>query len=73
MKAEEFRERQDEVLGWKIKLVSYRLNNTFFCAVYNVDPGNRLTRCDGVTREEAESRALEKARGYIEHSPYRRT
>ena len=71
MKAEEFRERQDEVLGWKIKIVSYRLNNTFYCAVYNVDPGNRLTRDEGATRAEAESKAIEKARWYVERSPYR--
>ena len=71
MKAEEFLERQDEVLGWKIKIQSYRLNNTFFCAVYNVDPGGRLTRAEGATRDEAESKALEKARWYVERSGYR--
>ena len=71
MKAEEFRERQQEVLGWKIKVMSYRFNNTFFCAVYNVDPGVRLSRGEGATRDEAESMALEKARWHVERSAYR--
>ena len=71
MKAEEFRERLDEVLGWAIKIQSYRLDNTFFCQVYNVDPGGRLTSGEGATREEAESKALEKARWYVERSAYR--
>ena len=74
MKAEELRERQDEMLGWKINVVSYRLGGKFFCAVYNVDPGARLTReRGGDARGEAESRALEKARWYVSRSGYRRT
>ena len=71
MKAEEFQERQEEVLGWKIKIQSYRLSNIFFCQVYNVDPGVRLTSSEGATREEAESKALERARWYVERSAYR--
>ena len=72
MKAEEYNERQDEVLGWKIKIVSYRLDKTFYCATYNLDPANRLSRGQGATREEAESNALERARWYVEQSGYRR-
>ena len=71
MKTEEFRERQDELLGWPIKIVSYRVAATFYCAVYNVDPGGRLTRAQGATRDEAESSALGKARWYVERSGYR--
>ena len=62
MKAEAFREHQEDAFGWKINIVSYRLGERFFCAVDNVDPGARLARGEGTTREEAESRALEKAR-----------
>jgi len=73
MKAEEHIERQDELLGLKVTIVSYRLGDKFVCAVYSVDPGHRLTRTEGVTRNEAESSALEKARWYVERSGYRRT
>ena len=71
MKAEELRERQEEMLGWKINIVSYRLDATYICTIYNVDPGGRLTRAEGATRHEAESSALEKARWYVERSGYR--
>ncbi len=73
MKAEELRERQEEMMGWPIKIVSYRLDNTFICMVYNVDPGGRLTHAKGATRDEAESSALEKARVYVHRSGYRTT
>jgi hypothetical protein len=65
MKAEEYREHQEVAFGWKINVVSYRLGERFYCAVDNVDPGARLARGEGESREEAESRALEKARRYL--------
>ena len=65
MKVEEFRERQEEAFGWKMNIVSYRLGERFFCTIDNVDPGARLARGEAETREEAESRALEKARHYL--------
>jgi len=65
MKAEEYREHQEEAVGWKINVVSYRLGERFHCTVDNVDPGARLARGEGQSREEAESRALEKARRYL--------
>lgn len=70
MKAEEFRERQDELVGWAIKIVSWRRGDTFFCTTYNVDPGSRLSTGNGATRDKAESEALDKARYYIERSGY---
>jgi dsRNA-specific ribonuclease len=65
MKAEGYREHQEEAFGWKINVVSYRLGERFHCTVDNVDPGARLARGEGQSREEAESRALEKARRYL--------
>jgi hypothetical protein len=65
MNAEDYRERQEEAFGWRIHVVSYKLGERFFCTVDNVDPGARLARGDGATREEAETRALEKARRYL--------
>jgi hypothetical protein len=65
MKAEEYREHQEEAFGWTINVVSYRLGERFYCAVDNVDPGARLARGEGESREEAEKCALEKARRYL--------
>jgi dsRNA-specific ribonuclease len=65
MKVEEYREHQEEAFGWKINVVSYRLGERFYCTVANVDPGARLARGEGQSRDEAESRALEKARRHL--------
>jgi hypothetical protein len=65
MKAEEYRSRQEEHLGWKMNIVSYRLGDRFHCTVDDVDPGARLSRGEGTTREEAEKEAVEKARRYL--------
>jgi hypothetical protein len=65
LKAEEFQSRQEEHLGWKMNIVSYRLGDRFHCTVDDVDPGARLSRGEGTTREEAEAQGVEKARRYL--------
>jgi len=71
MHAEEYQERQEEASGWPIHVVSYRLGDRFFCAVDNVNPGARLSRGAGATRDEAESQALEKARRLLSKTKLR--
>jgi hypothetical protein len=65
MKAEEFTERYQEIDGWRIHIVSYRIGHQCYCAIDNVDPGARFARGEGATRDEAERAALEKARKYL--------
>ena len=65
MNAEEYTRREQEVSGWRIAIETFRLGDTYHCAVSNVDPGARFARADGSTREEAERRALEKAERYL--------
>lgn len=65
LKAEEYRERREEISGWPIRIVSYRIGQRCYCAIDNVDPGARLARGEGRTREEAETVALEKVRQYL--------
>ena len=36
MKSEEFRERREEVGGWRINIVSYRIGDRFYCTIDNV-------------------------------------
>ncbi len=62
MRAEEYSTRIQELDGWKVRLTSYRLGNTYHCTADNVDPGAWIARAQGATREEAESRASERAR-----------
>ncbi len=62
MKAEEHSTRTLELGGWKVKLTSYKLGDVYHCTVDNVDPGAWIARTQGATREEAENKAIERAR-----------
>jgi len=62
MKPEEYSERTVEVEGWQVHLTSYRLGDKFHCTADNVSPGANLARVTGATREDAESKALARAK-----------
>jgi hypothetical protein len=68
MRSEEFRERRDQLSGWNINIVSYRIGDRYYCTIDNVDPGARFARAEGATREEAEAAALEKATRYLQQT-----
>ncbi len=53
---------REELEGFEVGIVSYRLGGRYCCEVDNVSPGARLARGEGATREEADSEALAKAR-----------
>jgi hypothetical protein len=59
---ESFQERKVEVDGWEVNLTSYRLGEAFHCKADNVSPGAWLARTTAPTREEAEQKALDRAR-----------
>jgi hypothetical protein len=61
MQAEEFQERKLELAGWPVNLTSYRLGEEWHAKADNVSPGAALCRTTGVTREEAEQKAIERA------------
>jgi len=61
MKAEEHSTRTLELGGWKVRLMSYKLGNTYHCTADNVEPGAWIARAQGATREEAENRASQRA------------
>jgi hypothetical protein len=62
MKAEEYSERLVDVEPWQVKLASYKLGEVYHCKADNVSPGAALARTTGATREEAEQKALDRAR-----------
>jgi hypothetical protein len=68
MRAEDYSERREVIDGWPINIVTYRLGDTYHCAIDNVDPGARFARAEGPTREEAERTALEKAQRYLKQT-----
>ena len=65
MKPEDYSHRQQELAGWAITIETYKLGDVHHCTIANLDPGARLARAEGSTREEAERRALEKAERYL--------
>ena len=65
MKAEGYERRRLELAGWPIEVETHKLGDVYYCTVNNVDPGARFARADGATKEEAESRAIEKATKYL--------
>jgi hypothetical protein len=62
MNAEEYSERQVEVAPWQVKLTTYKLGGVYHSKADNVSPGAALARTTGATREEAEQKALDRAR-----------
>ncbi len=65
MNAEGYTRREQDLSGWSIVLETYRLGDKYFCTLSNVDPGARVARAEGRTREEAERIALEKAARWL--------
>jgi hypothetical protein len=65
LRPSEYRRRQEQLGGWKVGIISYRLGEQYHCDVDNVSPGTRLARGEGKTREEAERQALDKARDLL--------
>ena len=62
MKAEDYSEKKLQVDGWEVRLTSYRVGNTYHCKADNVSPGANLARVEAATREEAEQKALARAK-----------
>ena len=68
MKAEGYAKRRQPLGGWDVEIETYQVGDIFYCTINNVDPGARFARAEGSTREEAESKALEKAEKYIKQT-----
>jgi hypothetical protein len=68
LKSEDYRETSRDLGGWPINVTSYRVGDTWYCTIDNVSPGARFARAEGQTREEAESKAIEKATRYLKQT-----
>jgi hypothetical protein len=62
MNVENHSERKIEIDGWPVNLTSYQIGETFHCKADNVSPGAALARTTGATREEAEDKAIARAK-----------
>jgi len=62
MNVENFAERRIEIDGWPVNLTSYQIGGVFHCKADNVSPGAGLARTTGTTRQEAENKAIARAK-----------
>ncbi len=61
MKPEDHSERTLELAGWPVRVISYKLGDTYHATADNVSPGANIARARGATKEEAEQSVLAKA------------
>jgi hypothetical protein len=61
MRVEEYGERSLQLSGWDVHLTTYKLGDVYHCKADNVSPGAALARTTGMTRDEAEAKAIERA------------
>ncbi|HEV8481562.1 MAG TPA: hypothetical protein VGR66_12275 [Candidatus Eisenbacteria bacterium] len=61
MRAEDYKTQTDEIEGWKVNVVTYRIGDRCYCQIDNVSPGARIARAEASTREEAEKLARDDA------------
>ncbi len=62
MKPQDYQERRLVVEGWPLNITSYKLSDLYYCKIDNVSPGAWLARASAPTRQEAEEKALDKAK-----------
>ena len=61
MKAEEYKVGQETLSGWPVKIISYRMGNTYHVTIHNEEPGAWVAKAEGPTLAEAEGRARKEA------------
>ena len=70
-RVEDHAERKIEIGGWPVNLTSYRIGATFHCKADNVSPGAALARTTGATRQEAEDKAIARAKELLSRTKRR--
>ena len=65
-KPEEYSERTQQLAGWEIRIVTYRLGVVYRTTVDNTDPGAWVVKTEGPTKQEAEAKALREAQALLE-------
>lgn len=65
-KPEEYSERKEQLAGWEVRIVTYRLESTYRTTIDNTDPGAWVVKAEGATKHEAESKAIKEAETLLE-------
>ena len=65
-KPEDYSERKTQLAGWPVTIVSYKLGASYHTTIDNTDPGAWVVKAQGLTKQEAESKALKEAEALME-------
>ena len=71
MTPQNYSERRVEIDGWQVNLITYQLGDKWHSKADNVSPGANLARIVADTREDAESRALARAKELLSRTKRR--
>ena len=61
MKAEEYKERKEQLSGWPVRIVSYKLGATYYVSIHNEEPGAWIVKGEGNSLADAEAKARQEA------------
>jgi hypothetical protein len=61
MKAENYKTEVREISGFRVNVTTYKIADTFYCKIDNVDPGATIARSEAKNLDEAVNVALSKA------------
>lgn len=65
MKPQAYETREILEKGFPLRVTSYQLGDKFLCTVDNLEPGAWLARAEGSSRQDAEEKALARARELV--------
>ena len=61
MKAEEYKEQKEQLAGWPVKIISYRVGTVYHVSIHNEEPGAWIVKGDGPNLADVESKARKEA------------
>ncbi len=61
MKAEGYKERKEELSGWPVRIISYKLGDKYYVSIHNEEPGAWIVKGEGATLADAEAKARKEA------------
>jgi hypothetical protein len=61
VRAEEYTERKDQLAGWPVRIVLYRLGGRYHVSIHNEEPGAWIVKAEAGTLSEAEAKARRQA------------
>ena len=65
-KPEEYSERKEQLAGWEVRIVTYRLGSTYRTTIDNTDPGAWVVKAEGATKQDTEAKAIKDAEALLE-------